>query len=68
MGKRSDFDRIPRDKYMTPKKAIDPLLFWIEEGWSFAEPCAGDGGLVRDMIFPCFGPIWKDQAPRCVAV
>ncbi|WP_170610442.1 class I SAM-dependent methyltransferase [Ruegeria arenilitoris] len=49
MGKRSDFDRIPRDKYMTPKKAIDPLLFWIEEGWSFAEPCAGDGGLARHL-------------------
>lgn len=47
MGKRSDFERIPRDFYPTPIEAVKPLIphlpsrdFWY---W---EPCAGDGRLI----------------------
>ncbi|CUH42064.1 hypothetical protein [Ruegeria atlantica] len=47
MGKRSEFPRIPRDKYPTPTAAIDPLLQWIEPDWTFAEPAAGNGQLAR---------------------
>ena len=47
MGKRSDFERRPRDYYQTPKAAVTPLLVHIkEEGFTFCEPCAGDGRLI----------------------
>jgi hypothetical protein len=46
MGKRSDFDRVERDFYPTPMKAVLPLLPHLEpESW-FIEPCAGDGRLI----------------------
>lgn len=48
MGKRSNFERIERDFYPTPRKAIEPLADWFNagdsEGW-FAEPCYGAGDL-----------------------
>ncbi len=47
MGKRSNFERIPRDYYPTPKEAVYPLvphIFGIIK--NFAEPCAGDGTLI----------------------
>lgn len=47
MGKRSSFERIPRDFYPTPPEAVAPLLPHLEFGTMFAEPCAGDGALVR---------------------
>lgn len=47
MGKRSSFDRIPRDFYPTPPEAVAPLIPHLEYGTSFAEPCAGDGALIR---------------------
>lgn len=47
MGKRSTFDRIPRDFYPTPAEAVAPLLRHLEYGAMFAEPCAGDGALIR---------------------
>jgi len=51
MGKRSNFDRNPRDYYITPEKAVLPLLPHIQgKGLVFAEPCAGDGSLVRHLI------------------
>lgn len=46
MGKRSDFERRPRDFYPTPPEAVVPLLAHLRPGTVFAEPCAGDGALV----------------------
>ena len=46
MGKRSDFERKPRDFYPTPIEAVYPLLEHLEEDFLFAEPCAGDGRLI----------------------
>lgn len=47
MGKRSDFDKLPKDQYLTPDAAISPLLpFLPRGGFFFAEPCAGDGRML----------------------
>lgn len=46
MGKRSDFERIPRDFYPTPRAAVLPLLPHLAPGTRYAEPCAGDGRLM----------------------
>lgn len=51
MGKRSDFERIPRDFYPTPREAVLPLAPVVKpasghrKAW-FYEPCCGDGALV----------------------
>tara|TARA_B100000900_G_scaffold146008_1_gene123705 strand:- start:47 stop:568 length:522 start_codon:yes stop_codon:yes gene_type:complete len=47
MGKRSDFERIPRDYYPTPIEAVRPLIPHLPQKGNFAEPCAGDGRLIR---------------------
>ena len=47
MGKRSNFERIPRDFYPTPYPAVPPLTPHLRGVRSFAEPCCGDGALVR---------------------
>lgn len=47
MGKRSNFERKPRDYYQTPIEAVYPLLPYLPETGLFAEPCAGDGRLVE---------------------
>jgi hypothetical protein len=49
MGKRSNFERIPRDFYPTPHAAVPPLIPHLRGVRSFAEPCAGDGALVRHL-------------------
>ena len=49
MGKRSSFERIPRDFYPTPAEAVLPLLPHLRPGTIFCEPCAGDGALVRHL-------------------
>lgn len=46
MGKRSNFERIPRDFYPTPESAVLPLLPHLAPGTRFCEPCAGDGRLI----------------------
>jgi hypothetical protein len=46
MGKRSSFERIPRDFYPTPLKAVPPLIPQLRGVHTFAEPCCGDGTLV----------------------
>ena len=46
MGKRSNFERKPRDFYPTPFEAVEPLIKHLPEGFTFAEPCAGNGALV----------------------
>jgi hypothetical protein len=46
MGKRSNFERIPRDFYPTPVEAVTPLLAHLTPTTKFCEPCAGDGALI----------------------
>ena len=51
MGKRSNFERIKKDKYMTwDKAAILPLVPHIDFV-DYMEPCAGDGSLIRNLSF-----------------
>ncbi|WP_246558320.1 hypothetical protein [Bradyrhizobium liaoningense] len=47
MGKRSSFERREADFYPTPWAAVVPLIPYLRGINSFAEPCAGDGDLVR---------------------
>lgn len=49
MGKRSDFARIPRDFYRTPREAVVPLIAHLPFASTFLEPCAGDGALVEHL-------------------
>lgn len=49
MGKRSEFERIPRGLYPTPVSAVRPLLPFLPAAVKFLEPCAGDGALVRHL-------------------
>lgn len=46
MGKRSDYERKPRDYYPTPLAAVQPLIAHLPRSFNFAEPCAGDGRLI----------------------
>ena len=52
MGKRSNFERVARDFYPTPREAVLPLIPHLPEsrhprwGVKYAEPCAGDGALI----------------------
>jgi hypothetical protein len=39
MGKRSSFERIPRDFYPTPYAAVPPLIPHLRGIRTFAEPC-----------------------------
>ena len=45
MGKRSEFERNPRDYYPTPAHAVEPLARELQT-CTFYEPCAGDGRLI----------------------
>ena len=48
MSKRSNtFERAPRDFYPTPPSAVAPLIGHLPAGTTYAEPCAGDGALIR---------------------
>jgi hypothetical protein len=51
VGKRSNFERRPADFYPTPKAAVLPLIPFLRASRirTFAEPCAGDGDLVRHL-------------------
>ena len=49
MGKRSDFERKPRDFYSTPFVAVEPLIEHLPKHFTFAEPCAGNGALVEHL-------------------
>jgi hypothetical protein len=45
MGKRSNFERVPKDFYPTPKEAVVPLLPFLPKSATFCEPCYGNGAL-----------------------
>jgi hypothetical protein len=51
MGKRSNFERREADFYPTPRATVVPLIpYLLRSGIrTFAEPCAGDGALVRHL-------------------
>jgi hypothetical protein len=49
MGKRSDFLRHERDWYATPLQAVPALIPHLRGVRTFAEPCCGDGALVRHL-------------------
>ena len=51
MGKRSDFERKPRDFYPTPIEAVEPLIEHLPKEFGFAEPCAGDGALCSHLEY-----------------
>lgn len=47
MGKRSSFERKPRDYYPTPVEAIMPLIPHLPlSDTGYWEPCAGDGAMI----------------------
>lgn len=50
MGKRSSFDRKPRDFYRTPPGAVVSLSIHLKPSTRYVEPCAGDGALI-DALF-----------------
>jgi hypothetical protein len=49
MGKRSNFERRDADFYVTPRLAVVPLIPFLKGIRTFAEPCAGDGALIRHL-------------------
>jgi hypothetical protein len=49
MGKRSNFERRECDAYATPAAAVAPLIPHLRGIRTFAEPCCGDGALVRHL-------------------
>jgi ligand-binding SRPBCC domain-containing protein len=51
MGKRSNFERREADFYPTPRAAVLPLVPHLRGIRTFAEPCCGDGALVRHLEF-----------------
>ena len=53
MGKRSTFERLPRDFYPTPFEAVRPLLPHLPPHTKFVEPCAGDGALIDALVGEC---------------
>jgi hypothetical protein len=50
MGKRSDFERVPRDFYPTPESAVLPLLPHLSDKTYYIEPCAGDAALLTPLM------------------
>lgn len=70
MGKRSNFEKIEKDAYMTTDpRASAPLLRYFEsecESPSYYEPCVGNGDLVR-LLQPlvCVGSSDEEKDARC---
>ena len=49
MAKRSTFERKANDFYPTPHEAVLPLLPHLAPDSVYAEPCAGQGDLVKHL-------------------
>lgn len=62
MGKRSNFARVGRDFYPTPREAVLPLLPHLPVPLRYWEPCCGDGALIRSLPFGCVAA--SDIEPR----
>lgn len=75
MGKRSNFNRIERDYYPTPIKAVEPLIPHLNKR-TFYEPCSGDGRLINHLenySFKCNGhsdiePLFKSTMKNALAL
>lgn len=68
MSKRADgkFERNPRDFYITPPEAVEPLIAHLPPGATFDEPCAGNGSMVNALEHHgmiCTGA--SDLEPQC---
>lgn len=50
MGKRSNFKRVERDFYPTPKEAVIPLIRHLPVQVTFAEPCVGNWDLAYHLF------------------
>ena len=62
MGKRFSFERRPADFYPTPKAAVLPLIPYLRAAGikTFAEPCCGDGDLVRHLAQLAAAAPWHE--------
>lgn len=49
MGKRSDFAKLERDFYPTPREAVTVLAPFLPDSFTFCEPCAGNSRLTRHL-------------------
>lgn len=65
MGKRSDFERRANDLYpTTDPRAVAALLPHLPAHVRFAEPCAGDGALLDQLVAAGHVCVWaSDIAP-----
>ena len=61
MGKRSSFERMPRDLYSTPVEAVAPLLPHLTPGTRFAEPMSGHGALVDHLTAAGHVCVWESD-------
>tara|TARA_R110000772_G_scaffold9232_2_gene30349 strand:- start:438 stop:998 length:561 start_codon:yes stop_codon:yes gene_type:complete len=61
MGKRSNFERNPKDFYETPIKAVKPLIPHLPGYFTWIEPCVGEGKLANHIE-----TLWPSN--RCVGV
>jgi len=69
MGKRSEFERNPRDFYPTPSAAVLPLLPHLQPQTKFSEPCAGDGILARHLSSFGHVAVWlSDLEPQAKTI
>lgn len=65
MGKRTSFEKIPKDKWPTPYNAVEPLLPFLAPKTHYIEPCANDAILIRHLArhgHRCVGAL--DIEPR----
>jgi len=61
MGKRSSFDKIPKDFYnTTDPNAIPPNLAKFIRGMAYAEPCYGEGDL-EDLLMDIAVCRWRSD-------
>lgn len=61
MSKRSNFERIDKDKYRTPQEAVLPLLPQLPAGTLFAEPCSGNGILIDHLTAAGHHCVWASD-------
>ena len=65
MGKRSDFDKVPKDFYPTTDvRAVVPLVKFIR-GATYAEPCYGNGDL-EDLLVEVANCKWRSDIRETV--
>ena len=66
MGKRSNFEKIPKDFYpTTDPKATEPLVPFIR-GNTYAEPCYGNGDL-EDLLMEVVTCKWRSDVRETVS-